>query len=90
MTDQDLRRLLEALHDELQRAESVDEKGRALLRRLDTDIRDLLQRSGDEGIQSDESLLRRFQSAIDHFEISHPKLTMALSEMMTSLSNAGI
>lgn len=94
MTGQNLRRLLEELHEELhnelQRAENVDEKGRVLLRHLEEDIRDLLQRSGDESVQGGETLLGRFQSAIDHFEVTHPKLTMALSEMMTSLSNAGI
>jgi hypothetical protein len=90
MTDKDLRTLLEGLHDELQRTETLDEKGRALLRDLDVDIRDLLQRSGDAGAQADETILERFQSAMDHFEITHPNLTMAISEMMKSLSNAGI
>jgi hypothetical protein len=90
MTDKDLRTLLEGLHDELQHAESVDDKGRALLRDLDADIRDLLQRSGDKSLQTDESILEHFQSVMDHFEITHPKLTMALSEMMNALSNAGI
>ena len=90
MTDKDLRTLLEGLHDELQRTETLDEKGRALLNDLGVDIRDLLQRSGDAGAQADETILERFQSAMDHFEITHPNLTMAISEMMKSLSNAGI
>lgn len=90
MAGKDLRTLLEGLHDELQRAEGVDEKGRALLRDLDADIRDLLERSGDKGIQTDESVLRRVRSATDHFEVTHPNLTMTLSEIMTVLSNAGI
>jgi hypothetical protein len=90
MADKNLRELLEGLHNELQRTESVDEKGRALLHELDTDIRSLLQRSGDDGAQTDDTTLQRFQSAMDHFEITHPKLTMAISEMLTALSNAGI
>jgi hypothetical protein len=90
MTDNNLRTLLEGLHDELQRIESVDEKGRTLLRDLDADIRGLLQRSGEEDAQTDESLLDHFRSVMDHFEITHPKLTLALSEMMNALSNAGI
>jgi len=90
MTDKNLRDLLEGLHDELQHVERVDEKGRALLRDLNTDIRSLLERSGEEGLQVDESILERFQSTVEHFEITHPKLTMALSEMITALSNAGI
>ena len=90
MTDKDLRTLLEGLRDELQHIESMDEKGRDLLRDLDSDIHELLQRSGDSGAQADETVLQRFQSAMDHFEITHPNLTRALSEMMTALSNAGI
>ncbi len=90
MTDKNLRDLLEGLHDELQRVESMDEKGRALLRDLETDIRGLLERSGDEDIQNNESILELFRSAMDHFEATHPKLTMALSEMINALNNAGI
>jgi Domain of unknown function (DUF4404) len=90
MTDKNLRDLLKGLHDELQHVESVDEKGRVLLRDLNTDILSLLERSGEEGLQVDESILESFQYAVEHFEITHPKLTMALSEMITALSNAGI
>lgn len=90
MTDKNLRELLTDLHDELQRAQSVDEKGRALLRELDADIRDLLQRSGEAEVKTDESIRQRFQSVVDHFEVTHPALTRALSEMMAVLSNAGI
>ncbi len=90
MTEKNIRTLLEGLRDELQHIESVDDKGRDLLRGLDADIHDLLQRSEQAGAQTDDTVLERFQSAMDHFEITHPKLTMALSEMMTALSNAGI
>ncbi len=90
MSDKNLRTLLQGLHDELQRTETLDEKGRALLHDLDADIRDLLERFGDEPIQTNEPIFQRFQSAMDHFEITHPNLTLALSEMMNSLNNAGI
>jgi hypothetical protein len=90
MTDKNLRDLLQGVHDELQSIESVDEKSRALLRDLGTDIRGLLERSGDGDIQTDESILEHFRTAMQHFEITHPKLTMALSEMITALNNAGI
>ena len=87
MTDQTLRDLLGKLHDELQRIESVDEKGRDLLRDLDDDIRALLERSGES---RSDSIAKSIQSAMDHFEITHPKLTMAFSEIMKALNNAGI
>lgn len=90
MSDENLRKLLEQLHDELEHIESVDEKGDELLRHLNADIRDLLNRSGRGKRPADESMLERFQETIDHFEVSHPTLTTMLSEMMTILSNAGI
>jgi len=88
MTDNKLSKLLEQLHNELDSTEDVDEKGRELLRALNADIEELLERS--EGGQSDDSLLERLQESIDHFEVTHPTLTSALSHIMTALSNAGI
>lgn len=88
MSDKNLSELLEELHDELGKTQAVDQKGRDLLRHLDGDIQKLLKDAGD--IKADESMLERFQDAVNHFEDSHPALTSALSHMMTILSNAGI
>ena len=93
MTDQNpnqnLRELLERLHNELEQADPMDEKGNELLRHLDADIRTRLERY-DAKTETDEPVLERLQSTIDHFETTHPSLTLTLSEMMTILSNAGI
>jgi hypothetical protein len=88
MADQKLTQLLEQLHTELSTAEAVDEKGRDLLRALNTDIEALLERS--EGDDSSDSLLERLQDSIEHFEVSHPTLTSALAQMLNALNNAGI
>ena len=89
MTDQNLHELLEKLQKELKHTEAADEAGRERLRQLKEDIRQLRERSGEKE-ETDESMLERFQEAMDHFEASHPQLTMMLSQMMTILSNAGI
>ena len=89
MTDSKLSTLLEQLHAELDSTEAVDEKGRELLRDLNADIQELLKRSEGEGAD-DDSLLERWQEYIDHFEVTHPTLTAALSHLMTALNNAGI
>jgi len=93
MTDQDrdqnLRELLERLHNELEQTQAIDEKGNEMLRHLDSDIHRRLERSGEEA-EKDEPLVERLQDTIDHFETTHPNLTLTLSEMMTILSNAGI
>jgi alkylated DNA nucleotide flippase Atl1 len=88
MSDKNLSELLEELREELGKQRVMDEKGRQLLRNLDTDIQKLLLRS--EGIEPDETFLEGLKDAIDHFEDSHPRLTSALSHMLTILSNAGI
>ena len=89
MNDQNLRELLEKLHNELEHIEVNDEAGRERIRHLEADIRALRERS-DEQMDTDESMLERFQDSIDHFEDTYPQLTMMISQMMTILSNAGI
>jgi hypothetical protein len=90
MDKKDLEKLLEALHQELQETKSMDEKGRDLLRGLDVDIRGLLERSGAIPDETQESMTLRLQESLSHFEVTHPALTTLLSDLLTSLSNAGI
>lgn len=87
MKNQKIRNLLEQLQGELDRIGPLDEKGHGLLKTITEDINSLLD---DSNAQADDSVLQRLQDTIDHFNIEHPKLTMALSEMMAILSNAGI
>jgi len=89
MTDERLSKLLEELHHELDSTDAVDEKGQELLRALNADIEELLERSEGEDADND-SLLERWQDAVDHFEVTHPQLTSTLSHIMTALNNAGI
>ena len=86
MTDQNLRELLEQLHNELERTNSVDEKGREMLSHINVDIQKFL----DPSEEDDDTLFDRIQDAIDHFEVDHPAITSALSQILNALSNAGI
>lgn len=87
MKNNRIRELLQQLRDELGRSGSLDEKGRGLLDRLIADIENLLDGSGEK---ANEPILQRLHESMDHFKLEHPNLTMALSEMMAILSNAGI
>ena len=89
MSDHNLQELLEKLEKEMEQMEVTDEAGRERLRHLEADIRRLRERSKEDE-ETDEPMLERFQESIDHFETSHPELTMMISQMMTILSNAGI
>lgn len=88
MEEKDLTGLLKQLRTELATTKAVDEQGRELLRALNSDIRNLLERSEED--DSDDSLLERLQDSIDYFETTHPRLTTALSQVLNALNNAGI
>jgi hypothetical protein len=90
MADEELRSKLEQLHDEIAKMDQVDDKGRVLLQDVDGHIRDLLARSEPAELEPRPDLTRGLENAIRHFEVSHPTLTAALSDLLTALSNAGI
>lgn len=83
MSAEHLRRMLENLHAELQSAESVDDRSRELLREVDADIQDLLERSDGQG---NESLPERLRE----FEERHPALTEAVGRVLDALAKMGI
>ena len=87
MENKELEKLLESLREELQRAEGVDEKGLALLHDLDADIHHLMSHHAEP---TPASMLDRWRESVEHFEVKYPALTTLISELMTSLSNAGI
>ena len=90
MDEQGLRKLLEELHKEIEHTQSVDVKGREMLHDLTGDIRELLARSEEPSAQSRQSLLVRLEESISYLEVTHPTLTSTLSNLLESLSNAGI
>jgi hypothetical protein len=88
MNNQEIDELLEKLNKEIEGIQPDDEKGQELLRELSADIRELLERA--ESKQPAPSMMQRLEATIDHFEVSHPDLTAALSSASAILSNAGI
>src|SRR5689334_11734613 len=91
VNDDELRQLLEELHQRIESTNSVDEKGRELLSHLSVDIRNLLERTGHETqLRGTSHEVGRLQESIEHFEVSHPNLTAALSQLLNILNNAGI
>jgi hypothetical protein len=90
MDDQELRKLIEQLHAEIQNTHTVDEKGQELLLHLESDIRELLDRTGGNGVPAHPSTIQRLEEGLSHFEVTHPALTTLLSRLLETLSNAGI
>ena len=90
MDDQKLRKLLEQLRNEIEHTQNVDEKGKALLRETGADIRELLERAEGDSSRLHSSTTKRLEETIAHLEVTHPELTLMLSELLSILSNAGI
>lgn len=91
MNNEELRRLLEELHREIEDTDQVDEKGRELLSHLSVDIRNLLERTGHEArLRGSSWEIGRMDEAVRHFEVTHPNLTAALAQLLNILNNAGI
>jgi hypothetical protein len=61
-----------------------------MLRDVDGHIRDLLARSEAADLKPEPGMTRGLEDAIRHFQVTHPTLTLALSDLLTALSNAGI
>lgn len=87
MPEQQLRKLLDQLHGELDHVDQLDESGRELLRTLAADIENRLDPDIDD---ETNPLLSNLQAATERFEASHPALTKLISDTLSALSNAGI
>jgi hypothetical protein len=83
----ELERHLEELQAELARTGSLDPDSRELLEHVQRDIEAVLERS-DEPRR--HGLRKRLESAIRHFEESHPVLTATMGRVMDQLANLGI
>ena len=90
MDDDKRRELLQQLHDEINNLDTVDKKSSELLRDIDSDIYELLERSGENPLEMRPSMAHRMEDAVSHFECDHPELTALISKVIDSLSNAGI
>ena len=89
MREQHLRQMLEQLHTELQRTDTIDDRSRELLRSVLGDIEDLLERKQKRGTHP-ESIIERLREAVRAFEQTHPTLTVAIGGVADALSSMGI
>ena len=90
MDDQELRKLIEQLHAEIQSTHTVDKEGQELLARLESDIQELLDRTEGNVTPVHPSTVQRLEEGLRHFEATHPALTTLLSTFLEALSNVGI
>ncbi len=78
-----LRDTLERLHRELEQIQVVDVESRDLLRHLQNDIQAVLK---DSNASTRASLRARLGVAAEHFEDSHPNLTLMIQQVLDHLA----
>ena len=89
MSQDKLRADLEALHTELKQTQSVDGGERQLLEALADDIQTLLGRA-EEPREQYQGLGDQLRDAIAKLEARHPSVTLAMRQVIDSLSFLGI
>lgn len=85
--DQEIRRMLTQLHDELERTQTLDENEQTMMRHLMNDIQATLARTGHPPTSS---IVTRLEESVEVLEVSHPTLTALIRKALDTLNIAGI
>lgn len=88
MSDEKLRRSLDELRSELKRLETEEQQVRERLNTLIAGVESQLDEPRDDSRQN--SLLEELRQSISEFEVSHPRATAILNDIMVTLGNMGI
>ncbi|HLF02147.1 MAG TPA: DUF4404 family protein [Anaerolineales bacterium] len=90
MNKPQLDELLKQLHAELQQVDTVDGASRETLHALQNDIQNLLDRAEGEQAKGYRPLLDGLNRAVTQFEVSHPKLALAITQAINALVDVGV
>ena len=82
-----LEAILDELHEALEQAPEVGDAARASLRQTASEIRSALERPEDS---PPESLREQLSSALERFEVAHPRLTGLVGRIADAMSDLGI
>jgi hypothetical protein len=85
MSEDQLRKDLDALRAERDRLEGMAGPSRERLNQVIADIERRLDQPDE-----DDNLVERLRDELAHFEVEHPTVAAALESVMNTLSNAGI
>jgi ABC-type transporter Mla subunit MlaD len=89
--DSNLKAHLKTLHRSLAETDAVDEELQMLLRQLDGDIKQVLERRADADLDANTyGLGSRTQELSARFDARHPNVSSALRELGNILSSMGI
>ena len=88
MSDEQLRQSLEHLRLELERLEAEEAQIRERLDTLISGVETRLEKPEDTAHH--QSLVQDLGQSVSQFEVSHPRTTAILNEIMVALGNMGI
>lgn len=88
MSDEKLRTSLAELRAELERLEAEEAQVRERLDALISGVETRLDKPGDTALH--QSLVDDLRQSIAEFEVSHPRATGILNNIMVTLGNMGI
>jgi gas vesicle protein len=88
--DEQLRQDLQRLQEELRNTSTVDDESADVLRDLEGHIEEVLERSGEVPYPHRHTLAQHMRDSAEYFEVSHPRLTALLNNVIFTLSNLGI
>lgn len=87
MTEQNLKTLLNSLHDALEKTDKVDDETLKLVQDLDEDINRLLEADSDDEV---DNVMDRARSVETRFAVDHPVAERFLREIIDALAKVGI
>jgi hypothetical protein len=90
MKKKHLNKTIKELHTELKKTEAADGHVRGHIERLLIEIDMLREEPGEIPLHRYQQFLERLKESVQHFEASHPSLTLAVERVIDALSNMGI
>ncbi len=88
MSQDDLRKLLSKVHEELSNVDNLDDESASLLDTVVNDIHGVL--GDDVKVDEPHGFIDRLNDAIQDFEEEHPQLTDAVGRVVDALARLGI
>lgn len=81
---------LQELHSEIQQTPSHDSVSEEKLNDLLENVNNVLEHPADVSFDHHRNLMKSLKDSVEYFEISHPKLTGLISNVINSLNALGI
>ncbi|MDH3640164.1 MAG: DUF4404 family protein [Gammaproteobacteria bacterium] len=88
MSQEQLRKSLDGLRDELNELGEDSHETRERLSQLIAELEVQIEELGESG--DTETLVDNLRKRVEYFEVEHPRVTRVVNDIMMTLSNMGI